>query len=60
MFALRSLNDHAGNIHWDGRRGLEWLDDRTLASNSILINGYFEEKNSDLSETFLCDVSTTV
>ena len=58
MFVLRSLYDHVGNIHWDGRRGLEWVDDETLASNSILINGYFEEKNSDFSETFLSKINS--
>ena len=56
MFTIRSLFDHVGNIHWDGRRGLHWVKDDTLATNSILINRYFDQASSDSGEAFIVNV----
>ena len=57
MFTIRNLYEHVGNIHWDGRRGLQWVTDDTLATNSILINRYFDQTSSDNAEAFVVNVS---
>ena len=58
MFALRNLYETAGNIQWDGRKGLHWINDNLLASKSMFIRNQLDKNKSEVGETLLCNVES--
>ena len=60
MFALRSLYETAGNIQWDGRKGLHWVNNNQLVSKSIFIRNQLEKNNSEVGETLVCSLEPDI